>query len=47
MTVLGTPLLLMSSPQQPMDEADQPVNWSAIAQQAFREVVLNLGLVRK
>jgi hypothetical protein len=46
MTVLGTPLLLMSSPQQPMDEADQPVNWSAIAQQAFREVVLNLA-VRK
>jgi hypothetical protein len=29
-----------------MDEADQPVNWSAIAQQAFREVVLNLA-VRK
>ena len=38
------PLLLMSSPQQPMDEADQPVNWSAIAQQAFREVVLNLAV---
>ena len=29
-----------------MDEAGQAVNWSAIAQQAFREVVLNLA-VRK
>ena len=27
-----------------MDEAGEAVNWSAIAQQAFREVVINLAL---
>ena len=61
MTVAGSGMVLMSSPQQPMtcshlyvpddlkarmDEAGHAVNWPAIAQQAFREVVLNLA-VRK
>jgi hypothetical protein len=30
-----------------MDEAGQAVNWSVIAQQAFREVILNLALRRE
>ena len=30
-----------------MDEAGQAVNWSVIAQQAFREVILNLAVRRE
>ena len=30
-----------------MDEAGQAVNWSVIAQQAFREVILNLAVIRE
>jgi predicted transcriptional regulator len=30
-----------------MDEVSEAVNWSAIAQQAFRDVVINLEADRK
>jgi hypothetical protein len=39
--------MILDGQKTRMDEAGEAVNWSAIAQQAFREVVINLGLVRK